>query len=366
MPVPLRPGDRVALLTSGGDAPGMNAGLRAAAKVGTALGLEVLGVEDGYRGLMEGRLRALDMRALDEACRRGGTLLGSARSKEFPTPQGQARAREAIAAARLAGLLVFGGNGSLAGAHALAGTPGADGNELRVGGVPASIDNDIGCTTLAIGVDTAMNTIVEACDRIADTALSHQRTFIIEVMGRDCGYLAMAAGIAAAADAVLFREGKQSDDEIVDQVMRAIEAAYARQGGRRHVLVIKSEGVRLDSQRLKHMVDERIRARGMEVDTRVTVLGHVVRGGAPSAFDRLLAARLAAAAMRALRDGHTQFMVGWAGPGQARSVCAYDHHVTLWPLGEVLAETERMHSGDSAAVQARVRAMKEVESVLYL
>jgi 6-phosphofructokinase 1 len=366
---PLRPGDRIALLTSGGDAPGMNAGLRAAAKIGAALGLEVLGVEDGYRGLMEGRIRPLDRRALDDCARRGGTLLGSARSKVFPTPEGQARAREEIVRARLSGLVVFGGNGSLTGARALTTAAAHDGRPLRIGGVPSSIDNDIGCTASAIGVDTAMNTIVEACDRIADTALSHGRTFIIEVMGRDCGYLAMAAGVAAAADAVLFREGKKSDEEIVDQVMRAVEAAYARKDGRegrRHVLVLKSEGVKLDSGRLKELVDERLAGRFPEVDTRVTVLGHVVRGGSPSAFDRLLASRLAAATVRGLHAGHTGFMAGWALPGQARAAGPFDHHVTLWPLDEVLEETARMHSGDSAAVRARVKVMQEVEAVLYL
>src|SRR4029077_10951898 len=148
-----------------------------------------------------------------------------------------------IERAGLRGLVVFGGNGSLTGARALHGTRCQDGEELRVVGVPASIDNDLGCTSMAIGGDTAMNTIVEACDRISDTALSHQRTFIIEVMGRDCGYLAMTAGIAAGADAVLFREGGKSDSEIVDQVMRAVEAAFARPNGRRHVVVIKSEGL---------------------------------------------------------------------------------------------------------------------------
>ena len=247
---PLRPGDRVALLTSGGDAPGMNAALRAAAKVGAALGLEMLGVDDGYRGLMEGRVRGMNLRALDDAARRGGTILGSARSKHFMTAEGRKQAQESIVGTRLSGLMILGGNGSLAGAQSLDGTLTHDGRPLRIVGLPASIDNDIGCTATAIGVDTAMNTIVEACDRIADTAGSHQRTFIVEVMGRDCGYLAMVAGLAAQADAVLFPEAGKSEGAIVDHVMHAIESAYARQGGRRHVLIIKSEGVKIDSLRL--------------------------------------------------------------------------------------------------------------------
>ncbi|MFI5301987.1 MAG: 6-phosphofructokinase, partial [Polyangiales bacterium] len=150
----LERGDRVALLTSGGDAPGMNAAVRAAARVGAELGLEVIGVEEGYVGLLERRVRALDMRALDEAARRGGTILGSARSKVFPTADGQRRARETLAAERIHALVVIGGNGSLAGARTLR-------DVVRVAGLPASIDNDLACSSMSIGVDTAMNTIVE-------------------------------------------------------------------------------------------------------------------------------------------------------------------------------------------------------------
>jgi 6-phosphofructokinase 1 len=362
----LKKGDRIALLTSGGDAPGMNAALRAAAKVGAALGLEVLGVEEGYKGLIEGRIRPLESRALDEAARRGGTLLGTARSQLFTTPEGQARAKAEIVKARLAGLIVAGGNGSLTGARALDGAPCHDGSPLRVMGLPASIDNDLGCTSMSIGVDTAMNTILEACDRIVETALAHQRIFIVEVMGRDCGYLAMTSGVASGADAVLFREGGKSDEQIVDQVMRAVDAAFARTSGRRHVLVIKSEGVKFDSSALKTAVDARVKQRGLDTDVRVTVLGHVVRGGSPSAFDRLLASRLANAAVRAMADGQTQMMAGWWIAGQSRPASPYDPHVSLWPLEEVLAETARMHTGASELVRWRVKALAEAEPVLYL
>jgi 6-phosphofructokinase 1 len=359
-------GDRIGLLTSGGDAPGMNAALRAAAKVGAAMGLEVLGVEEGYKGLIEGRIRPLEGRALDDAARRGGTLLGTARSKLFMTEEGRERAKRSIIDAKLRGLVVLGGNGSLTGARALDGTLCYDGAPLGVVGLPASIDNDLGCTSMAIGVDTAMNTILEACDRISDTALAHQRIFIIEVMGRDCGYLAMTTGIAAGADAVLFREGGKSDDEIVGQVMRAVEAAFARPTGRRHVVVIKSEGVRFDSTKLKEAVEARTANRFPDVDVRVTVLGHVVRGGSPTAFDRLLGSRLANVAVRALADGQTQMMAGWAIPGQLHPPSKYDPHVSLWPLSEVLAETAKMHTGASELVRWRVRALTEAESVLYL
>ncbi len=352
-------GDRVAVLTSGGDAPGMNAALRAAARVGAELGLEMLGVEEGYVGLLEGRTAPLSIRALDEAARRGGTLLGTARSKVFPTAEGQRRAREAIAKEKLCGLLVIGGNGSLTGARTLADVEG-----LRIGGVPASIDNDLACTSMSIGVDTAMNTIVEACDRIFDTATAHKRTFIVEVMGRDCGYLAMTAGIAAGADAVLVRETDKDESQIVDQVVATMERAYAGDAAKRRVLVIKAEGVKIASDRLKELVDARIAKSLPDVDTRVTVLGHVVRGGAPSAFDRLLAARLANVALRAMHAGQTDFMAGWCGPGIARTPVPWDPYVVVTPLAEVLAETEKLMRGDSELGKWRKRIFHEVENIL--
>jgi 6-phosphofructokinase 1 len=353
----LQRGDRVALLTSGGDAPGMNAALRAAARVGLALGFEIVGVEEGYRGLVDGRVRPLDLRELDEGARRGGTVLGSARDKRFPTNDGQLRAREVIAAHRIRALVVIGGNGSLTGAQRLQ-------DVLAVAGIPASIDNDLGCTSMAIGVDTAMNTIVEACDRICDTAAAHRRTFLLEVMGRDCGYLAMTSSIAAGADAVLVRETGKSDAALVEQVVNAMKQAYGRDSGKRRVLVIKAEGVKYDSMALKAAVDERIARELPDVDTRVTVLGHVVRGGAPTAFDRLLGARLANAAVRALADGQSGFMAGWMGPSLKRAACAYDPYVVLSPIDEVLVETARLMEGESELARWRKKIFDEVEPIL--
>jgi 6-phosphofructokinase 1 len=345
----------------------MNAALRAAAKVGSSLGLEVVGVEDGYVGLMAGRIVALDLRALDEAARRGGTILGSARSKVFPTAEGQAKAREVIARERLAGLIVIGGNGSLTGARTLRTAEGARG-PLRVGGIPASIDNDLACTTMAIGVDTAMNTIVDACDRIADTASAHRRTFVVEVMGRDCGYLAMTAGVAAGADAVLIPEVGKSEASIVEQVVTMMVDAYTKSTGKRRVLVIKAEGVKIDSASLRERIELSVREKLQDVDTRVTVLGHVVRGGTPSAFDRLLGARLAHAAMRAVCDGESDFMTGWIGPGAMPSedtrLCAYDPYVVLTGLEVVLRETEKLMRGESAVAQWRRKIFSEIEPIL--
>ncbi len=354
----LKAGDRVALLTSGGDAPGMNAALRAAAKVGQALGFEMVGVEDGYVGLLEGRVRGLDVRALDEAARRGGTVLGSARSKVFPTPEGQARARDRIAEHRIGGLVVIGGNGSLTGARALLDSG------IAIAGLPASIDNDLACTSMAIGVDTALNTIVEACDRISDTASAHRRTFLLEVMGRDSGYLAMTTAIAAGADAVLIRESGKSDEALVDQVVRAMERAYDRSGNKRRVLVVKAEGVKFDTQKLKEAIDVRIASTLPDVDTRVTVLGHVVRGGAPTAFERQLGARLANGAVRGLAEGESGFMAGWSGPGVTRAPCKHDPYVILTPLEEVLVETERLLNGASPVAAWRKKIFQEIEPIL--
>ncbi|HEY1691849.1 MAG TPA: ATP-dependent 6-phosphofructokinase [Polyangiaceae bacterium] len=350
-------GDRIALLTSGGDAPGMNAALRGAARVATSLGFEVMGVEDGYVGLLAGRVRPLPTAEVDEAARRGGTVLGSARSKAFPTPEGQRLARAALAAHAVKALVVIGGNGSLTGARTLC-------DAVAVAGLPASIDNDLACTSMAIGVDTALNTIVDACDRIADTAGAHRRTFFVEVMGRDCGYLAMTSAIASGADAVLVPEAGRDEEAIVDGVARAMEAAYARDSGKRRVLVVKAEGVRLDAATLKERIDARVRGSLPDVDTRVTVLGHVVRGGTPTAFDRLLGARLANAAVRALAEGETSFMAGWYGPGVTRSACRYDPYVVLSPLDEVLAETARLMRGESDIARWRRAIVAEIEPIL--
>lgn len=360
----LQRGDRLAVLTSGGDAPGMNAALRAAARVGAEMGLDVLGVEDGYTGLLDGRVRPLDLGTLDEAARRGGTVLGTARSKVFPTPEGQAKARAQVLATGVRALLVVGGNGSLAGARTLEGVPTASGAPLAVAGVPASIDNDLACTSMAIGVDTAMNTIVEAIDRLDDTASAHRRTFFIEVMGRDCGYLAMTSGIASGADAVLVPEVDRSEADRIEHVVNVISRAYAGGSARRRVLVIKAEGAKVDLQRLKATVEERIAARLPDVDTRITVLGHVVRGGSPSAFDRLLGARLANAAVRGLFAGETGFMAGWLGAGASGTPSPYDPNVVTSPIDVVLEETAKMMRGETALAQWRRRVYREVEPII--
>ncbi len=352
------------ILTSGGDSPGMNAALRAVAKVAAANNLRVLGIQDGFNGLLEGRTHSFDFITLDDAARRGGTLLGTARSKQFPTPEGQALARKQILEMELDALLVIGGNGSLAGALALTDAKTHTGALLQIAGLPASIDNDLACTAMSIGVDTAQNTILDASDRILDTASSHHRIFLIEVMGRDCGYLALTSAVAAGADAVLVPETNQTEAEILETIYTAVDRAYSGDGAPKRVLILKSEGVKMPTLRIKECLDERLSTRTPSIDTRVTVLGHIVRGGTPSSFDRLLAARLAHAAVRALADGRSGFMAGSFGPGSVEAPCSYDPAVVLTPLEKVLSETDAMSKGTTAIALWRKRMYKEILPML--
>lgn len=362
---------RFAILTSGGDAPGMNAAIRAATLLGVARGAEVYGVEQGYAGLLEGAIRPLTPKDVDPILREGGTILGSARSKAFHQLERRQEARAHLKRHGIEGLMVIGGNGSLTGLLHL-----TDPKENDIGllgiGLPASIDNDLGLTRLAIGVDTAINTIVEACDKISDTAAAHDRTFIVEVMGRDCGYLAMTSAIASAANAVLFPEMDKNEEEIVDTVVRTVKNVRARTGRTRRVLVIKAEGVKIKVDDLKARVDARLRAElgGPEVETRVTVLGHVVRGGRPTAQDRLIASRLAAAAVMGLMSGVTRAMASWNPPPNLPQEWIYgsksDPQCALIDLPRVLEETERMLKGQSQYVNWRKKAFAEIETALAL
>lgn len=354
---------KIAVLTSGGDAPGMNAALRALTKLAAAQGIEVLGVELGYEGLMQGRFRKLvdecdgELRVvaeLDAALAEGGTILGSARSKKFMQPEGRAEAVKQLNDAGVDGLVVVGGNGSLTGALKL-----YEEHDYPVVGIPASIDNDIGHTSFAIGVDTALNTIVESCDRISDTARAHRRAFIVEVMGRDSGYLAMASAVAAGADAALFKEQGRSEEEIVDQVEAIIRKGFAE--GKHRVLIIKAEGVKIPCTRLSRELNERI-----EGDlVRATVLGHVVRGGRPSFQDRRIAGRLALQALWALEQGHFGNMAAWK-PHFHGGFGTLDPSVQLFPINEVLEETARMLGGSSPRTKWRVAMLERLEGVVGL
>lgn len=357
---------RLAVLTSGGDAPGMNAAVRAVTLVGHDLGWDVVGVRSGYQGLIDVDLIDLRPGDVNDIIRQGGTMLGSARCEAFMTREGRDVARRRLADARIDGLVVIGGNGSLTGARALAAPEELGEQPLEVVGIPASIDNDIGHTRLAIGVDTAMNTIVEACDKIADTATAHARAFIVEVMGRDCGYLAMSTSVAAGADVVLFRESGKSAEVLVDEVASAI--TEARRRGRRRVMVIKAEGVQLSAAQLKDRVDARLSGQREAVETRVVVLGHVVRGGRPSAIDRLIGTRLGHVAVKAIAAGGTRLMAAWS-PGRLPTGATWspaDPRCALVALDEVLAETARLIDAESPEARWRAKVFDQMGHVLRL
>ncbi len=338
----------------------MNPAIRAVVKLAAGRGVEVVGVENGYDGLIDGRMSPLlPTNELDAASAFGGTLLGSARCARFRTPEGRAAAASVLRDREVDGLVVIGGNGSLTGAHLLAREQG-----VPVVGIPASIDNDIGCTGLAIGVDTALNTIVEACDRISDTARAHHRAFIVEVMGRDCGYLAMASAVAAGADAMLLREHGRSDEEVVDQVATVVERAFGERGKKR-VLVIKAEGVRVPCAELVQGIEDRLEGRVQGLEVRATVLGHLVRGGSPSYQDRMIAGRLAMGAVDALLGGAGDVMAAWqpVHPGGTPTV---DPSVQLFDLETVLRATAALLDGESPVTRGRLALIERVEGVLGL
>lgn len=362
-------------MTSGGDAPGMNAAIRAVTLVGRAQGADVVGIERGYRGLLEDAVIPLGPSDVAGILREGGTILGSARCREFHQREARDRARAVLAGRAIDGLIVIGGNGSLTGALALADPAELAGQPLAVIGIPASIDNDLGLTGLSIGVDTAMNTIVEACDKIADTATAHDRTFIVEVMGRDCGYLAMTSAIAVGADLALFPEAGKPESAIIDQIVETVLAVRSRARRTRRVLIIKAEGVAIAVDRLKAEVDARLRdqAPGADpsgIETRVTVLGHVVRGGRPSAFDRLLGSRLGNVAVRAALAGASLKMAAWMPPGQLSPTVAVqsqaDPYCWLVDLPAVLAETEHLLQGKTPLARWRAGAFNDIEDALLL
>ncbi len=339
----------------------MNAAVRSVVKTARYLGDDVVGVRNGFEGLLAGDVLPLRLQDVDGLSRLGGTRLGSARSRVFPTLEGQLRARARVAELGLDAVVVIGGNGSLTGAHRL----GSD-RPCQVVGLPASIDNDVGFTRLSIGVDTAVNTIVEACDRISDTAAAHRRAFVVEVMGRDCGYLAMRAGIAADADAILYAEAGLSRDQILAKLRGLLERSFAPERGKLRVLVVKAEGVPVSTRELvaelQAYVDEHIPG----VSVRETILGHVVRGGSPSALDRLIAQRLGGGAVLALHEGAHDEMMAWDATPTSVGTPTRDPSVRRIPLADVLAETAAMLAGTSAATKARVSLLTEAERFLTL
>ncbi len=288
---------RIGVLTSGGDAPGMNTAIRAVVRYAAYADIEVVGIEDGFAGLVGNRAKLLTPRDVGDILQRGGTVLRTARTDEMRTREGWEKAARVLAQHDIEGLVVIGGDGSMNGAHSLAQI------DVRVVGIPASIDNDIWGTERALGVDTALNTIMEAVDKLRDTASSHQRAFLIETMGRNCGYLAIAASLICGAELAVVPELETP----VEEVAAAITAAYRR--GKQHAFVIVAEGASLDAQQISdYLVGE-----GIGFEPRITTLGHVQRGGSPSASDRLLAVRMGIAAVRTLESGIGGVMVALVG-----------------------------------------------------
>ena len=287
----------IGVITSGGDAPGMNSCIRAVAREAAANNAQVIGVNNGFDGLINGEFQLLGARDVGGILQRGGTVLQTRRSEAFRGPAGQQTAIRKMKDVGIDALVIIGGDGSLNGAHALAS------QGVRVVGVPASIDNDIWGTNMAIGVDTAMNTIMEAVDKLRDTASSHGRTFIVETMGRGCGYLAVMAGIVCGAEMVLIPEVPVTVDEVVE----ALDSAYRRE--KTYAIIVVAEGASIRTTDLVKVLNEK----RVGFETRVTILGHIQRGGSPTAFDRMLAARMGTKAVEALIAGTTDVMTGLQG-----------------------------------------------------
>lgn len=302
---------RIAVVTSGGDAPGMNAAIRAVVRTGIAQGWEVYGVHRGYAGLIAGDMVPLGPRDVGGIIQLGGTVLGTARCPEFRTEEGRRTALARLEEHGIEALVVIGGNGSQQGAYLLskAGFP--------VVGVASTIDNDLCGSDITIGVDTALNIAVEAIDRLKVTASSHQRAFLVQVMGRDCGYLALMAALAGGAEAAVIPE-VDTTPEIVAEYVRG---AYER--GKTHAIIVVAEGARYNADALARYFAEHQEKLGFEL--RVTILGHVQRGGTPGVFDRTLATRLGAAATDQLAHGVHGVLVGLV-----------DGDVRATPLAEVV------------------------------
>lgn len=305
---------RIAILTSGGDAPGMNAAVRASTRAALAQGWEIYGVRNGYAGLIADNMEPLRARDVGGIIHRGGTVLGSARCPEFHEVEGRAKALHHLAQRDINALIVIGGNGSQTGSSLLAAAG------FPVIGLASTIDNDVFGTDVSIGVDTAVNITLEAIDRLRTTGASHQRAFLVETMGRHCGHIALFAGIAGGAEVIAIPEHEVKPQEVAER----LGAAYAR--GKTHAIVVVAEGARHGAQSMMRYFEKHKAQIGFEL--RVTTLGHVVRGGIPSAFDRVLATRLGAAAIDWLARDAAGMLLGMRGTD-----------IVATPLAEVAGNT---------------------------
>jgi 6-phosphofructokinase 1 len=310
----------IGVLTSGGDAPGMNAAIRAVVRSGIQMGWEVYGIRSGFSGLLAEDFVSLGPRDVSGIIQQGGTVLKSARAAEFKQESVQHHALKILRAHHIEGLIVIGGNGSHAGAHALAS------RGFPVIALGATIDNDVFGTEVAIGVDTALNIALEAIDRLKVTAASHERAFLLEVMGRNCGYLALVAGIAGGAEAVVIPELDLEPEVVADELRGAYERGHA------HAIAVVAEGARHNADDLELYFRNHGRRLGFEL--RTTKLGHVQRGGTPGVFDRLLASQLGAAACYHLDRGEQGITVG-----------LMNGRVTATPLSEVIVKDNPLPAG---------------------
>ncbi|MBM7855272.1 6-phosphofructokinase 1 [Desulfohalotomaculum tongense] len=284
---------RIAVMTSGGDAPGMNAAVRAVVRKAIYHGMEVIGINRGYNGFIEGDMWPMNLGSVADIIHRGGTVLHTARSKEFTTPEGRAKAYENVERFGIQGLVVIGGDGSFKGAKVF-----HEEYNLPVVGVPGTIDNDIPGTDYTIGFDTAVNNVVDAINKIRDTATSHERTFVVEVMGRNAGFIALKAGLAGGAETILVPEVPFDINNICNKLMRGVKR------GKLHSIIIVAEGAASGleiGQKIKELTG---------FDTKVTILGHLQRGGIPTATDRVMASLLGSKAVEVLMNGHTNKVVG--------------------------------------------------------
>lgn len=302
---------KIGVLTSGGDSPGMNAAIRAVVRCGIDRGMTVYGISRGYEGLIDGDIREMDRASVGGIIHRGGTVLGTARSERFMTAKGQDKAVSVLEAFGIEGLAVIGGNGSLTGALEL------DKRGIKIMGIPGTIDNDLGYTDYTIGFDTAVNTVLDDISKLRDTSSSHGRTTLVEVMGRNCGDIALRAGLAGGAEFVMIPE---RDYDIGDVCRKILEGA-AR--GKKHSIIIKAEGSKLSSQ---EVVDKISEITGK--DTRMVVLSYLQRGGSPTSDDRILATMAGAKAAELLYDDADSKAIGIVG-----------NKITVLPLYEALQIT---------------------------
>ncbi|MEX0315635.1 MAG: 6-phosphofructokinase [Allomuricauda sp.] len=303
---------KIAVFTSGGDSPGMNAGIRSVVRTCAYLEIECVGIYRGYQGMIEGDFAPMDARSVNNIINKGGTILKSARCEEFRTAEGRKKAHDQLIKAGIDAFVVIGGNGSFTGALLF--------NEeynFPVMGIPGTIDNDILGTTYTIGFDTAINTVVEAIDKIRDTASSHNRLFFVEVMGRDVGHIALNSGVGAGAEEILIPEQNLGLERLLESLKRS------KKSGKSSSIVIVAEGDKTGKNvfELKEYVEEHLPI----YDVRVSVLGHMQRGGNPTCFDRVLASRMGVKAVESLLEGKSNYMVG-----------IRDNNLILTPIAEAI------------------------------